>query len=63
MNVAREQDYERVYARTVAARGLLERLGWELVGWELVRAIPHGQERLALYRCILKTRGPTRACT
>lgn len=31
MTVAREQGYESIYAGTVAARGLLERLGWELV--------------------------------
>lgn len=57
MNVAREQGYETVYAATVAARGLLEGLGWELVGWKLIKASPHGQERVALYRCVLGTRG------
>ena len=31
MNVAQEQGYGRVYATTVAARGILERLGWQLV--------------------------------
>ena len=31
MNVAQEQGYERVYATTVAAQGILVRLGWEQV--------------------------------
>ena len=31
MNVAREQGFERVYATTTAARGILERLGWHQV--------------------------------
>ena len=53
MIVAREQGYENLYAGTVAARGLLERLGWELIGWKTIEAIPHGRERLALYHCTL----------
>jgi predicted N-acetyltransferase YhbS len=31
MNVAQEQGYESVYATTVAARGILARLGWKPV--------------------------------
>ena len=31
MNVAQEQGYERFYATTVAAQGILVRLGWEQV--------------------------------
>ncbi len=54
MNVAREQGYERVYATTVAARGILERLGWKLV-----QAVSHDDEQLLLYRCELAERGPT----
>ncbi len=54
MNVAREQSYERVYATTVTARGILERLGWKLV-----QAISHGDEELLLYCCELEECGPT----
>jgi len=49
MNVAREQGFGSVYAGTEAARGLLERLGWEMV-----ETVLHGQEHLAIYRCLLK---------
>jgi GNAT superfamily N-acetyltransferase len=54
MNVAREQGYERVYATTVMARGILEHLGWKLV-----QAVSHGGEQLLLYCCELEERGPT----
>ena len=49
MKLAREQGYESIYATTVAASGILERLGWRLV-----QKIWHGDEQLALYRCALK---------
>lgn len=49
MNVAREQGYERVYTATVAASGILERLGWKLV-----QAVSHGDEQLVIYRCELE---------
>ena len=48
MKVAQEQGYEKVYATTVTARGILERLGWKLV-----QAVLQGDEQLALYRCEL----------
>jgi predicted N-acetyltransferase YhbS len=44
MNIAREQGYERVYATTHAARGILERLGWTLV-----KAFRHEDEELMLF--------------
>ena len=44
MNVAQEQGYATVYATTVAARGILERLGWKLVP-----RVAHGDEQLLLY--------------
>jgi len=49
MNLAREQGYGKVYATTVTAKGILERLGWQ---W--VQAITHENEQLNLYRCDLK---------
>lgn len=52
MNVAREQGYEQVYATTVTARGILERLGWKLV-----QTVAHGDEQLLLYGCTLEARG------
>jgi GNAT superfamily N-acetyltransferase len=52
MNVAREQGYERVYATTVTARGILERLGWKLV-----QPVSHGDEQLLLYGCTLGAGG------
>ncbi len=55
MNVAWEQGYERVYATTVMARGILERLGWKLV-----RVVSHDDEQLLLYRCELEERNPTK---
>jgi GNAT superfamily N-acetyltransferase len=51
MDVAWEQGYERVYATTVTAGGILERLGWRLV-----RPISHGKEETALYCCELEKR-------
>jgi hypothetical protein len=48
MKVAQEQGYERVYATTIAARGILERLGWKLV-----QEVLHGDEQLMLYQCEL----------
>ncbi len=48
MNLAREQGYEVVYATTVAASGILERLRWQMV-----KAVWHGDEPLGLYRCVL----------
>jgi RimJ/RimL family protein N-acetyltransferase len=48
MKVAQEQGYERVYATTVTARGILERLGWELI-----QVVRHGDEQLMLYQCEL----------
>jgi RimJ/RimL family protein N-acetyltransferase len=48
MKVAQDQGYERVYATTVAAGGILERLGWRLV-----RSVSHGDEQLILYQCEL----------
>jgi len=50
MNVAREQGFRSVYAGTEAARGLLERLGWEMV-----ETLLYGQEHVAIYRYILET--------
>lgn len=48
MNVAGEQGYESLYATTISARGILERLGWRLV-----KTLTHNDEQLALYRCDL----------
>jgi len=48
MNVAQDQGYKSVYATTVAARGILERLGWKLV-----KAVSHGDEQQMLYQCEL----------
>lgn len=52
MNVAREQGYAQVYATTVTARGILERLGWKLV-----QTVAHGDEQLLLYGCTLEDDG------
>lgn len=54
MKLAREQGYARVYATTVAARGILEQLGWELM-----QEVSHGNEELLLYRCEFEERDPT----
>lgn len=48
MNLARQQGHAVVYATTAAARGILERLGWEAV-----RVLTHAGEQLALYRATL----------
>ena len=48
MQVAREQGYETVFATTVAAAGILERLGWEYI-----KTVIHSDGPLALYRCKL----------
>ncbi|MCA9932977.1 MAG: GNAT family N-acetyltransferase [Ardenticatenaceae bacterium] len=48
MKVAQEQGYERVYATTIAARGILERLGWQFI-----REVWHNSEQLMLYHCEL----------
>ena len=46
MQVAWSQGYERVYATTLAARGILERLDWKLI-----RQFSHGDEQLMLFQC------------
>ncbi len=48
MDVARVQGYATVYAMTVAAQGILERLGWTLV-----RTHSHNGEQHMLYGCDL----------
>lgn len=48
MQLARDQGYSAVYATTVAAKGILEGLGWEFV-----KTVIHGDEELALYQCKL----------
>lgn len=48
MKVAREQGYETVFATTVAAAGILERLGWEFI-----KTVVHQDGPLAWYRCKL----------
>ena len=48
MQVAREQGFEIVYATTVAAAGILERLGWEFLQTVMYQDGPTG-----LYRCKL----------
>lgn len=48
MKLARNQGYETVYATTVAAAGILERLGWEFV-----KMVIHQDGQMALYRCEL----------
>ena len=48
MQVAREQRYETVFATTVAAAGILERLGWEFLQTVVYQDGPTG-----LYRCKL----------
>ena len=45
MQVAREQGYEIVFATTVTAAGILERLGWEYI-----KTVIHSDGPLALYR-------------
>jgi GNAT superfamily N-acetyltransferase len=48
MQVAREQGHQTVFATTVAAAGILERLGWEFIQTEV-----HPDGQTALYRCKL----------
>jgi GNAT superfamily N-acetyltransferase len=48
MQLARDQGYETVFATTVAAAGILERLGWEFI-----TTVIHQDGQLALYRCKL----------
>jgi RimJ/RimL family protein N-acetyltransferase len=48
MQLAHKQGYETVYATTVVAAGILERLGWEFL-----KTIVHEDEELPLYRCKL----------
>lgn len=48
MKLASDLGYETVYATTVSAVGILERLGWEFV-----KTITHDDEQLGLYRCKL----------
>lgn len=48
MKLAVNQGYETIYATTVNAAGILERLGWEFV-----KMIEHGTEKLKLYLCKL----------
>jgi len=48
MKLALDQGYETVYATTVVAAGILERLGWEFI-----KTVFHEDEQLALYRCKL----------
>lgn len=49
MELAQAQDYPKVYATTINARGILERLGWNLV-----REVTHGDEELLLFACELE---------
>ena len=48
MKLAIDQGYENIYATTVVAAGILERLGWEYI-----KTVNHQDEQLALYRCKL----------
>ena len=48
MKLASDQGYETVYATTVAAAGILERLGWELI-----KTVTHHDGQLSLYGCAL----------
>ena len=48
MKLALDQGYETVYATTVVAAGILERLGWEFI-----KTVIHQDGQLALYRCKL----------
>ena len=49
MKLALDQGYEIVFATTVAAAGILERLGWEFI-----KTVLHHDEQLALYQCKLR---------
>lgn len=48
MKLAVDQGYETIYATTVVAAGILERLGWEFI-----KIVVHRDEQLGLYRCKL----------
>ena len=48
MKAAREQGYETVFATTVAAAGILERLGWEFI-----KTVIHQDGQTASYQCKL----------
>jgi RimJ/RimL family protein N-acetyltransferase len=48
MKLALDQGYETVFATTVVAAGILERLGWEFI-----KTVIHQDEELSLYRCKL----------
>lgn len=48
MKLALDQGYEKVYATTVVASGILERLGWQFV-----RTVVHSDGQLSLYQCKL----------
>ena len=48
MKLALDQGYETVFATTVVAAGILERLGWEFI-----KTVIHQDGQLALYRCKL----------
>jgi RimJ/RimL family protein N-acetyltransferase len=56
MSVARNQGYERIYAITAVAGGILERLGWRQI-----KAFIHQGEQHALYQCALRGSGPAPA--
>ena len=48
MQLAHKQGYETVFATTVVAAGILERLGWGFL-----KTVVHEDEELPLYRCKL----------
>ena len=48
MKLALDQGYETVFATTVVAAGILERLGWEFI-----KTVIHQDGQLAMYRCKL----------
>ena len=48
MKAALDQGYETIFATTVGAAGILERLGWEFI-----KTVIHHDEELLLYRCKL----------
>ena len=48
MKLALDQGYQTVFATTVAAAGILERLGWEFI-----QTVIYQDGQLALYRCKL----------
>ena len=48
MQLAHKQGYKMVFATTVAASGILKRLGWEFL-----KTLVHEDEELPLYRCKL----------